>query len=82
MDENSDENKLRNRDDVMNKTIMRIIRRYFTKQYKKAFPPVRFRQNSKRIVYYYNSLSLFFYRMYNSVHDIDVSMEVSESLNK
>ena len=51
--------ELKNRKDVINKTLIRAIKRFFSNSFRSMFPPKRFRRQSKRLKYLEQSLYEF-----------------------
>lgn len=51
--------ELKDRRDVVNKTLLRAIRRYFLTTFKESFPQKRFRDNEKCVAHFMTSVEQF-----------------------
>mmetsp|Transcript_1698 Transcript_1698/g.1493 ORF Transcript_1698/g.1493 Transcript_1698/m.1493 type:complete len:319 (-) Transcript_1698:30-986(-) len=74
--------KFKDRDDVVNKTILRTIRRFFVSNYKEEYPQIRFRAANKRMFYFYNTLILYVSQLLRKLEGSDISENTTECMKK
>ncbi|CAI2374168.1 unnamed protein product [Moneuplotes crassus] len=70
------------RDDVINKSLLRLIRKFFSSNYKEEYSYIRFINKDKRNLYYYCTSFLFVYKLLKNIQGCCAERQIKDCLRR